>query len=108
VSPFGPEFGKPNPDTSKKDARGNRLFDAKTDWRCTTKPGKLFIHIFMWTPGSCELPAVNGKVVRAYFLSDPSHKPLAVKQVPSMVVVSLPNDAPDKLDSVLVLEVSGV
>jgi len=106
-SPFGPEFGKPNPDTSKKDARGNKLFDAKTDWRCTTKPGKLFIHIFKWTPGAFELPAVKGTVERAYLLSDPSRKSLGVKQDAGKIVVSLPNDATDKYDSVLVLEVSG-
>jgi alpha-L-fucosidase len=105
-SPFGPEFGKPNPDTSKKDARGNRLFDAKSDWRCTTKPGKFFIHVFKWTPGQFELPAVNGKVAKAYFLSDPARKPVAVQQEKSKVVVTLPQEAPDKMDSVLVLEVS--
>ena len=105
-SPFGPEFGKPNPDTSKKDARGNRLFDAKTDWRCTTKPGKLFIHVFKWTPGSFELPAVSGKIQKAYFLSDPARKQVNVQQESSRVVITLPQEAPDKMDTVLVLEVS--
>ena len=105
-SPFGPEFGKPNPDTSKKDARGNRLFDAKTEWRCTTKPGKVFIHVFRWTPGSFELPAVGGKVGKAYLLSDPARKPLTVQQEKSKVIVTLPQEVPDKMDSVFVLEVS--
>jgi alpha-L-fucosidase len=105
-SPFGPEFGKPNPDTSKKDARGNRLFDAKTEWRCTMKPGKLFIHVFKWTPGSFELPAVSGKIGKAYLLSDPARKPLTVQQEKTKVVVTLPQDAPDKIDSVVVLEIS--
>jgi alpha-L-fucosidase len=105
-SPFGTEFGKPNPDTSKKDARGNRLFDAKTEWRCTTKPGKLFIHVFKWTPGSFELPAVGGRVGKAYLLSDPARKPLTVQQEKSKVVVTLPQEAPDTMDSVFVLEVS--
>jgi alpha-L-fucosidase len=105
-SPFGPELGKPNPDTSKKDARGNRLFDAKTEWRCTMKPGKLFIHVFKWTPGSFELPAVSGKIGKAYLLSDPARKPLTVQQEKTKVVVTLPQDAPDKIDSVVVLEIS--
>jgi len=105
-SPFGPEFGKPNPDTSKKDSRGNRLFDAKTDWRCTTKPGKIFIHVIKWTPGSFELPAINGKIGKAYLLGDPARKPLTVRQKSSKVVVVLPQEAPDKMDSVFVLEVS--
>ena len=105
-SPFGPEFGKPNPDTSKKDARGNRLFDAKTDWRCTTKPGKLYIHIFKWPSGQFELAGVTGNVGKAYFLADSTHKPLAVKQEKDRVSIALPPDAPDKLDSVVTLEVA--
>jgi alpha-L-fucosidase len=106
-SPFGPEFGKPNPDTSKKDSRGNRLFDAKTDWRCTTKPGKMFIHVFKWTPGAFELPAVAGKISKAYFLSDKVGKGVPVRQEQSKVVLTLPDKAPDTMDTVLVLEVPG-
>jgi alpha-L-fucosidase len=105
-SPFGPEFGKPNPDTSKKDSRGNRLFDAKTDWRCTTKPGKLFIHVFKWKSGAFELPAVRGTIGKAYLLSDASRKPLLVQQGALNATVMLPEKAPDAMDSVLVLEIS--
>ncbi len=105
-SPFGPEFGKPNPDTSKKDARGNRLFDAKTDWRCTTKPGKLFIHIFKWPSGQFELAGVSGNIVKAYLLADPSHELLSVRQEKDRVSIVLPPDAPDKMDSVVVIEVA--
>jgi alpha-L-fucosidase len=105
-SPFGPEFGKPNPDTSKKDSRGNRLFDAKADWRCTTKPGKLFVHVFKWKSGAFELPAVQGTIGKAYLLSDASRKPLLVQQGASNATVTLPEKAPDAMDSVLVLEIS--
>jgi alpha-L-fucosidase len=103
-TPFGPEFGSPNPDTTKKDARGNRLFDAETEWRCTTKPGKMFIHLFKWPSGSFELTGVKGKVAKAYFLADQSRQPLPVKQEKEKVTVSLPSEAPDKLDSVAVFE----
>ena len=74
--------------------------------RCTTKPGKLFIHVFKWTPGSFELPAVSGKIQKAYFLSDPARKQVNVQQESSRVVITLPQEAPDKMDTVLVLEVS--
>jgi len=103
---FGPEFGSPNPDTTKKDSRGNKLFDAKTDWRCTTKPGKLFIHLFKWPSGSFELPGISGKVVKTYFLADSIHQPLLVKQENNKVTVSLPPEAPDKMDSVIVFEMA--
>jgi alpha-L-fucosidase len=105
-TPFGPEFGSPNPDTTKKDARGNRLFDAKTEWRCTTKPGKLFIHLFKWPAGSLELSNVKVKIQKGYVLADPSRIPLAVQQEGDRVTLSLPKDAPDPLDSVVVLEVA--
>ena len=105
-TPFGPEFGSPNPDSSKKDARGNRLFDAKTEWRCTTKPGKLFIHLFKWPSGSFELTRVSGKVVKSYYLADPSHQPLSLRQEGNKVSVSLPPEAPDKMDSVIVFELA--
>jgi alpha-L-fucosidase len=105
-TPFGPEFGTPNPDTTKKDTRGNRLFDAKTEWRCTTKPGKLFIHLFKWPSGSFELEGVSGKVVKTYFLADPSRRPLSLKQEGNKVTISLPSEAPDNMDSVIVLELA--
>jgi alpha-L-fucosidase len=103
-TPFGPEFGSPNPDTTKKDSRGNKLFDAKTEWRCTTKPGKLFIHLFKWPSGSFELSNVKGKVQKAYMLADSTHKLLAVKQENDRVNISLQENASDKMDSVIVLE----
>jgi alpha-L-fucosidase len=106
-TPFGPEFGSPNPDTSKKDARGNRLFDATTEWRCTTKPGKLFIHIFKWISGSFELSNVRGTVQRAYFLADPARNEVAVSQQNDRVTIKLAGNAPDTMDSVLVLEMAG-
>lgn len=105
-SPFGTEFGSPNPDTSKKDARGNKLFDARTEWRCTTKPGKLFIHLFKWPTGSFELTGVSGKVVKTYFLADPSRHLLSTKQEDNKVTVSLPSEAPDKMNSVIVFELA--
>ena len=105
-TPFGPEFGSPNPDTTKKDSRGNKLFDAKTEWRCTTKPGKLFIHLFKWPSGSFELEGVSGKVVKTYFLADPSRRPLSLKQEGNKATISLPSEAPDKMDSVIVFELA--
>jgi alpha-L-fucosidase len=112
-TPFGEEFGAYDPE--KKDSRGNKVFNPKTHWRCTTKPGKLFIHLFRWPPrlldedksgGSFELSKVKGKVNKAYLLADAEHKGLDVKQEADRVMVSLPQNAPDKMDSVLVLEVA--
>jgi alpha-L-fucosidase len=100
-TPFGDELGAPIPGV--KDKKGNPGFAAKTDWRCTTKPGKLYIHLFKWPSGAFELDKVQGKVTKAYFLADAKHAALKVKQDGAHVSVSLPGSAPDKTDSVLVL-----
>lgn len=105
-TPFGAEFGSPHPDTTKRDSRGNRLFDAKTEWRCTTKPGKMFIHLFKWPSGSFALARIKSEVVKAYFLADPSRRPLSVKQQQEQITITLPPEAPDVLDSVVVLELA--
>jgi alpha-L-fucosidase len=103
-TPFGEELGTPDP--QKKDSRGNPAFVAKTDWRCTTKPGKLFIHLFKWPEGTFELPAIKEKVTKAYMLADPKKQALTVNQDGQKWSISLPKSAPDKIDSVLVLEVA--
>jgi alpha-L-fucosidase len=107
TTPFGSEFGSYDPDTTKKDSRGNRFFDAKTEWRCTTRPGKLFIHLFRWPSGTFELNDVKGRATKAYLLADLTRKSLDVRQDGERVTVSVPQDPPDKMDSVLVLELAG-
>ena len=102
VTPFGDELGAYDP--QKKDSRGNRVFVASKQWRCTTKPGKLFIHLFEWPVGSFELPPIQEKVTKAYLLADPQRKGLAVRQNGQKWSIALPQAAPDKMDSVLVLE----
>ncbi len=102
-TPFGEELGTPDP-SGKKDKRGFPVYNAKTEWRCTTKPGKLYIHLFKWPAGSFELPAINEKVTKAYMLADPRKQALTVKQNGQKWSISLPATAPDRMDSVLVLE----
>jgi alpha-L-fucosidase len=106
-TPFGDELGSFDPDATKKDKKGNRAFLAKTDWRCTTQPGKLYIHLFKWPGESFALAPVAGKVTKAYLLADSAHKPLKVQQENGRVTVALPTAAPDKIASVLALEVTG-
>ena len=106
-TPFGGELGAPDP--VKKDQRGQPVFVAKTDWRCTTKPGKLYIHLFQWPRGAFELgPAelekVQGTVKRAWLLADAKHTPLKVTRQGGHVSVALPATAPGRIASVLVLE----
>ena len=103
-TPFGDELGAPDP--SRKDKNGNPVFVAATDWRCTTKPGKLFIHLFKWPAGSFELSKVKGKVSKAYLLADAAHAPLKLSQQGDRVTVPLPEKPPGQIASVLVLEMA--
>jgi alpha-L-fucosidase len=102
-TPFGDELGSTDPDPEKKDRKGRVIFNAKTDWRCTTQPGKLYFHLFKWPGATFETPAVAGKVKTAYLLSD--RKPLPVKQEGGRVSVTLPENAPKSLANVLCLDI---
>jgi alpha-L-fucosidase len=102
-TPFGEELGTP---TGRKDRRGRSVFEIKKDWRCTTQPGTLYIHLFKWPDGSFELPPTQKTVTKAYVLEDPERKALPVKQVGQRWSIALPQTAPDKMDSVLALETS--
>jgi alpha-L-fucosidase len=98
---FGPECGAFHPE--KKDKHGKPVFEAKWDWRSTTKPGKIYIHLLKWPAGAFSLDGVNGTVSRAYLLAD-REMALSVKQHGGHVEIALPSSAPDPLASVLCLE----
>ena len=101
-TPFGSELGEV--DNTTKDKKGNPGFKIAKDWRCTTKPGKLYIHLFKYPAAEFELSKVEGKVKKAYLLADAKHTSLKMKQSGDKVTVVLPAKAPDAIDSVLVME----
>jgi alpha-L-fucosidase len=63
-------------------------------WRCTTKPGKLFVTVFDWPDAPLEISQVPGKVNKAYLLADKSRALLKVTQAGGKVAVVLPKDPP--------------
>ncbi|RPH99900.1 MAG: alpha-L-fucosidase [Calditrichaeota bacterium] len=101
-SPFGGEFGVFS--KSKTDRHGKPLFEARRTWRCTTKPGKLYLHLFTWPTGKFELTGVKGAVTTAYLLADPQRTPLQVTQTGEKVSITLPEKAPDTIASVVAVE----
>jgi alpha-L-fucosidase len=101
-TPFGAEAGSFS--ATEKDKKGKPKFVAAWDWRATTKPGKIYLHIFNWPPdGQFQLAGLQSKVKKAYLLAD--HKKLKVTQTDSGVAIALPENAPDKIASVLVVEI---
>jgi alpha-L-fucosidase len=106
---FGSEYGD-----FARDAKGNVIKDSKGQakfntlpriWRCTTKPGKVFIHIFQW-PGDRQLtlPALKSSVSRAYLLGDPGQKAVPIESQSDRLVIKLPGTAPEGPVSVICLE----
>jgi alpha-L-fucosidase len=100
---FGNEFGQAV--KGKTGYGGEAEVSSAHDWRCTTKPGKIYLHIFKWpTNGKFELPGLQSKVTKAYLLAD--RKPLKLKQNSAGITLILPAQAPDKVASVICLELA--
>ena len=80
----------------------------KVPWgRCTAKPGKLYLHVFDWpTNGRLEVTGFGNKIKKAYLLADKKRSRLSVgRKSKDMVVVTVPNEAPDPINTVVVLEI---
>lgn len=83
---------------------------AKLEWgRCTSKPGRLYLHVFDWpADGKLVVPGLMSKVLKAYLLADKSQRALTVRSPADQdMVVEAPKCAPDDIDSVVVLEIEG-
>jgi hypothetical protein len=100
-TPFGGELGSHQP--SGKDAKGQEEFVPRWEWRATTKPGKVFIHVFQWPGDGLKLPVLTAKIKRAFLLAVPQTA-LGVKQMNEGVSLTLPPQAPDPIASVVCLE----
>jgi len=75
------------------------------EWgRCTAKDNKLYLHVFDWpSDGRLEVELPGADIRKAYVLADRKKKPLPVVCDDDKVVVSLPGEAPDAINSVIVL-----
>lgn len=74
--------------------------------RCTTKPGKLYLHVFDWpSDGILNVP-MAGKVTGATLLAKPGQA-LEVENGADNVRIHVPATALDPIATVVVLEVSG-
>ena len=77
-------------------------------FRCTRKPGKLFLHLFEWPEdGRLVIPGLKNKIQTAYLLADPDRRALEVRGGSDGPIVHLPSERPDPINSVVVLEIEG-
>jgi alpha-L-fucosidase len=74
------------------------------DWRATTRPGKVYLHLLRWPGKGFHLDGLKFQAKRVYFLANPHHAPLRFKQDGSMLELHLPTDEINALDTVVVIE----
>ncbi len=77
----------------------------KPEWgRCTAKGNKLYLHVFNWpADGKLLVPLAATKAGKAYLLADKKRAALPVSDDQDKTTISVPNAAPDSMDSVIVL-----
>jgi alpha-L-fucosidase len=80
-------------------------FATQLAWgRATTKPGKLYLHVFNWPAGgTLQVPAFGGTVKGASLLGNQASK-ITVSRTANGFAVTLPAQAPDPIASVIVLD----
>ncbi len=83
------------------------------DWRATTKPGKIYLHIMQWSANATfNIPAIPGAktITKAYLLADPKHTPLTLLTLDNggltTHTLQLPATAPDPIATVICLELA--
>ncbi|MGD0015119.1 MAG: alpha-L-fucosidase [Bryobacteraceae bacterium] len=105
-TPFGEELG--DYAANLRDGAGKPVFLARTDWRCTTKPGKLYFILFRWYRDSFALPHFKNRVTRAYLLADPERQPLELQTAQDgTVLVAIPRTPPNPVANVIAVEIDG-
>lgn len=73
--------------------------------RYTSKPGKLYVHVFDWpADGVLQIPDNGNGVTKAYLLVDASKSPAMVEASTDAVTIKLPSNAPDAIASVVVVD----
>jgi alpha-L-fucosidase len=83
------------------------LFESLKWGRSTTKPNKLYFHVFDW-PGDGKLivPGLITSVKSAYLLDGPNTE-LEATLYPDLTVISVPEKAPDPIVSVICCDFDG-
>jgi alpha-L-fucosidase len=103
-SPFGEEFGEYSA-RGAKDVRGNKLFLVQTEWRVTTKPGKLYFTFFSEPRVPFEIPPMKNRVTRAFRLADGA--PVELKTENGRTTLNPERPILDPMATVVVVEYEG-
>ena len=84
-------------------------FPSEPTWGLyTMKTGKLYAHIFSWPAnGLLKVPSLKNTIKKIYLLND-TNTSLNYKDSLGYITISMPATAPNKINSVVVIEVSGL
>ncbi len=75
-------------------------------WRCTTKPGRIYVHLLDWPTKDFSLPPVSSRIEKVYLLADPTQQALEFATSAAGTRISLPQKAPDAVASVLCVKLT--
>ncbi len=80
--------------------------------RCTQKSleggTRLFLHVFDWPEdGKLIIPSLGNQPIRSYILTDSNQDELEINRRRGAVEISLPTDAPDQINSIVILDIVG-
>jgi alpha-L-fucosidase len=103
-TPFGDELGEPTT-RGTKDVRGDALVYQQTQWRVTSKPGKLYFTFFDEPRAPFPLPAMRNTPKRAYRLADKA--PVDMKTINGQTVLNIERPIFDPMATVIVVEIEG-
>ena len=103
-SPWGAELGEFSA-RGAKDVRGNPLFLQQTQWRVTTKAGKLYVTFFDEPRAPFEIPAMKNDIKRAYRLADGA--PVELKKENGKTFLILERPILNPMATVVVVEITG-
>ena len=89
-------------------SKASPFWPRKLAWgSCTSKPGRLYLHVY-GTPGEqIALRGLTNRVTAAYWLGDPCRTPLPLDAEDHNLTIHLPAKLPDADVSVIALEIEG-
>jgi alpha-L-fucosidase len=93
------------------DVNGRSIYGAEAspfespEWGRYTQDDKaVYVHVFDWPEDETLNVPLNAEGKKVYLLSDPGQEPLPVQAAAGETVIKLPNDAPDDIATVIVIE----
>ena len=105
ASPFGAGVRRVHGARRERRTRTTRYFCAQTEWRVTTKPGKLYITFFSEPRAPFEIPAIKNSITRAYRLADEAPVELSTEHGKTTLTFDRP--MLDPMATVVVVEFEG-